>query len=366
MPDQPESTSAPRPPADESGRSKWHRLADGIDYALSVHATQTRKGSDTPYISHLLAVAAIVLEFGGDEEQAIAAMLHDAIEDQGAHLEPEIGERFGPRVVHIVRGCTDADTVPKPPWRARKEAYIAHLASADPDVLLVSAADKLHNARAIAADLRTHGAAVFDRFRGGRDGTLWYYDALLQQFRRWLRGPLTDELAQAIGAMVAIAGLGPDDQVPEANTEWSEAEALNAHRGALSSELAQVRKDALVTHIKTLALERGPLNLHALDRATFWDDYSILLARDEWFGRAGYDEMLKAMCQTVLDGLSEFERRLLEQTTETYAEYWDNDAPELSGRDVSRWLRDEVLSSLRNQALNHGEDLIYGEDSLET
>jgi (p)ppGpp synthase/HD superfamily hydrolase len=150
----------------------WDRLADGITFALSIHAAQTRKGTNTPYISHLLAVAAIVLEYGGDEELAIAAMLHDMIEDQGADLEPIIAERFGSRVARIVRGCTDTDTFPKPPWHARKEAYIAHLAEADPEVLFVSAADKLHNARAICTDLKVHGPRVFERFNSGREGVL--------------------------------------------------------------------------------------------------------------------------------------------------------------------------------------------------
>ena len=125
-----------------------------------------------PYISHLLGVASLLLEYGGDEEQAIAGLLHDAVEDQGAHQEAVIRERFGERAAGIVLGCTDADSVPKPPWRARKEAYIAHLEHARSDVLLVSCADKLHNARAICTDLRTHGLAVYELFKGGREGTL--------------------------------------------------------------------------------------------------------------------------------------------------------------------------------------------------
>ena len=102
----------------------WNKLAAAIEFALRAHAHQKRKGTDTPYVSHLLGVASLVLEHGGDEEQAMAAMLHDAVEDQGAHLEPVIRERFGARVADIVLGCTDADTLPKPPWRERKEAYI--------------------------------------------------------------------------------------------------------------------------------------------------------------------------------------------------------------------------------------------------
>ncbi len=156
-----------------------------------------------------MSVAAIVLEHGGDEDQAIAGLLHDAIEDVGAEQEAAIAERFGPRVAAIVRACTDADTLPKPPWRARKQAYIAHLEHAGADALLVSAADKLHNARAIVTDLRTLGPAMFGRFAGGRDGTLWYYAALAEVLGRRLPGPLTEELGLTAETMRALAGLPP-------------------------------------------------------------------------------------------------------------------------------------------------------------
>ncbi len=111
----------------EQKSGRWARLIDAASFAMTIHAEQLRKGSDTPDISHLLGVASLVLEFGGDEDQAIAGLLHDAIEDQGVEQEPVIEARFGPRVAAIVRGCTDADSFPKPPWQARKVAYIAHL-----------------------------------------------------------------------------------------------------------------------------------------------------------------------------------------------------------------------------------------------
>lgn len=177
---------------------KWARLAEAVTLALDIHAAQVRKGAETPYIGHLLGVASLVLEHGGDEEQAIGGMLHDAIEDCGVEQEAVIATRFGARVAAIVRGCTDADTIPKPPWQARKEAYIAHLEQASPDILLVSCADKLYNARAILTDLRTHGLAVFDRFTAGQDGTLWYYGALSDQFRRLLPGALSRELEETV------------------------------------------------------------------------------------------------------------------------------------------------------------------------
>ena len=150
-----------------------------LDYATRLHARQRRKASDVPYVAHLLAVAALVLDHGGSQAEAIAALLHDAVEDQGgAAVQAEIQRRFGPEVARIVAACTDTDQDPKPPWRARKEAHVAHLAAADASVRLVLAADKLHNARAIISDLREHGDAVWSRFSGGRDGTLWYYRAM--------------------------------------------------------------------------------------------------------------------------------------------------------------------------------------------
>lgn len=188
---------------------RWSRLADATALALRIHAEQVRKGTATPYVSHLLAVAAIVLEHGGDEDLACAALLHDAVEDGGIAWEAVIASRFGPRVASVVRACTDADTLPKPPWRARKEAYLAHLDTEGPDALLVSAADKLHNARSIVSDLRTHGPAMFTRFNAGQDGTLWYYGALAGVFARRLPGPLARDLTDAVAEMRRLAGLQP-------------------------------------------------------------------------------------------------------------------------------------------------------------
>ena len=137
------------------------RFIDALAYAADLHARQWKKGTTIPYVAHLLGTCAITLEHGADEDTAIAALLHDAIEDQGGvAIEVVIRERYGERVAAIVRGCSDSDGEPKPPWRERKEAYIAHLATADSATLLVSASDKLDNARRILADLRAaQGAA---------------------------------------------------------------------------------------------------------------------------------------------------------------------------------------------------------------
>lgn len=181
------------------------RFAQAFLFAFQLHAGQSRKGSRAPYIAHLIGVAALVLEYGGDEDQAIAALLHDAVEDQGGiRTLEEIHRRFGERVAVIVAGCTDAYTVPKPPWRERKERYIQHLAEASPDVWLVSLADKVHNARSVLADLRREGEGVWDRFKGGKTGTLWYYHSLLNAFRRLSDSPLSEELARVVADIEQI------------------------------------------------------------------------------------------------------------------------------------------------------------------
>ena len=162
-------------------------------------------GLTGPAGAPVVAVASLVIEAGGDEEQAMAGVLHDAIEDVGVEQEAEIARRFGPRVARIVRACTDADSFPKPPWRERKEAYLRHLRETESDVLIVSCADKLHNARAIVTDLRTHGTGMFARFNAGRDGTLWYYAALAEVFAEMMPGPTSRDLSLAVAEMHALA-----------------------------------------------------------------------------------------------------------------------------------------------------------------
>ena len=182
-----------------------------VTEAVRLHAGQARKGTSVPYLSHLLSVAGLVLEYGGDEDQAIAALLHDGPEDQGGEATlAEIRERFGERVADIVAACSDTFETPKPPWRERKEAYLEHLGAMPPtlarDVLPVTLADKVHNARSIVADLREHGLATLDRFNGGRDGTLWYYGALSERCAEVAPGPLADELTRLVAEMRAAAG----------------------------------------------------------------------------------------------------------------------------------------------------------------
>ena len=182
------------------------RFEEALLYATRLHSDQTRKGSSIPYFSHLIAVAALTLEYGGGEDEAIAALLHDAVEDQGgAVTRAEILRRFGPRVTAIVDGCSDTDQHPKPPWRARKEAYVAHIRTAPHPVRLVSACDKLHNARSLVKDYRTHGESLWDRFNGGRDGTLWYYRTLVEALRSDGIALLVEELDRTVTELESLA-----------------------------------------------------------------------------------------------------------------------------------------------------------------
>ncbi len=157
------------------------RFTEALVFAAQLHRSQRRKGpAEIPYIAHLLAVAGTVIEHGGTEEEAIAALLHDAVEDQGGLSTREtILRLFGPEVVEIIDGCTDAAVTPKPPWRERKEQFLSRLAGAPASIQLVVLADKLSNVRSTIRDLRQVGSEVWKRFRGGEEGTLWYYRAVV-------------------------------------------------------------------------------------------------------------------------------------------------------------------------------------------
>ncbi|MEH1841169.1 MAG: HD domain-containing protein [Nostoc sp.] len=182
------------------------RFTTALTYATQLHANQIRKGSGIPYVAHLLGVTSIALEYGANEDEAIAALLHDAIEDQGgAATREEIHRRFGDNVTAIVNGCTDADTTPKPPWRQRKEAYIAHIPNASPSVVLVSLADKLYNAQSILKDYRVLGESLWERFQGGKEGTLWYYRALVDAFRKTGTTVIIDELERVVAQIDVLA-----------------------------------------------------------------------------------------------------------------------------------------------------------------
>lgn len=171
------------------------RFNDALLYALDLHHKQYRKHTGVPYAAHLLGVASLVLEDGGDEDEAIAALLHDAVEDQGglATLN-HIRLVYGEKVADIVDGCTDAYETPKPPWKGRKLSYIEHLKKASAAIIRVSLADKLYNAHSILRSLWLKGEVTWKRFNGGKDGTLWYYRSLLKEYKQISYSPMVKEL----------------------------------------------------------------------------------------------------------------------------------------------------------------------------
>lgn len=190
------------------------RLIQAFQFAAHEHRYQLRKGTKIPYISHLMSVSALVMENGGDEDQAIAGLLHDVIEDADPpssvpQIRKAILELFGPRVLSLVEGCTDGEAGAdgeKSPWRERKETYLEHLQYKPEELLLVSCCDKLHNARAILTDLTTYGNVLFDRFTGRQAGTLWYYRTLVTIFEKRLPSIVAvRELANTVTAIERLA-----------------------------------------------------------------------------------------------------------------------------------------------------------------
>jgi len=185
------------------------RFRDALVWAAELHEDQTRKGGNIPYLGHLLGVSAIVLEHGGDEDEAIAALLHDALEDQAHKMTPnEIRARFGDRVESIVEACTDGDPEEqrdrnKDRWYKRKEIYIAAIPAKPSGAIIVSMADKLYNARAILEDYRAIGEPLWSRFTTGRDGTLWYYTSLTAGFEAPARAQGLDRLWGELSRTVA-------------------------------------------------------------------------------------------------------------------------------------------------------------------
>jgi (p)ppGpp synthase/HD superfamily hydrolase len=175
------------------------RFDEAFQFAHDLHRTQTRKGTSIPYISHLLAVSAIVIENGGDEDQAIGALLHDAAEKgDGKNTLAEIKRQFGDSVAEIVSDCTDSFAQPKPGWRSRKEIYLAKLPATAPQSQLVSLADKIHNAEAISLDYQIYGDRIWQKYEDGAEGVRWYYTALATRFARLMPGPLSERLERAV------------------------------------------------------------------------------------------------------------------------------------------------------------------------
>lgn len=175
------------------------RFEEALIYATKLHHAQIRKASGVPYLSHLLSVTALVLEDGGDEDEAIAALLHDAIEDQGGDkTRQEIRQKFGENIAAIVEECTESDIIPKPPWQERKLASIERLRHVSPQARRVILADKLHNARSILSDWYRYGAEIWTQFKGGKEGTLWFYQSIIECDRQRGANILTEELDRVV------------------------------------------------------------------------------------------------------------------------------------------------------------------------
>jgi len=184
------------------------RFKRALQIAFDYHQEQERKGSREPYYAHLMSVSALVLENGGSENQAIAALLHDAVEDQGGLQTLEkIKAEFGEEIAEIVAGCTDAYTHPKPPWKGRKTDYLEKMKSESDTILLVSLSDKVHNARSILRDLQKDGDAIWIRFKGGKAGTLWYYQSLANIFDESPFQSLKQDFRQLVEEIITLANL---------------------------------------------------------------------------------------------------------------------------------------------------------------
>ena len=215
-------------------KSDSPRFLAALNYAATLHADQVRKATSIPYVSHLLSVAGIAIEHGADEDEAIAALLHDAPEDCGGMpVLAEIRARFGEQVAEIVAACSDTFETPKPPWAERKVKYIVHVRAASPSVRLVSMSDKLHNARAILSDYRQLGDAVFSRFkRGESQSVLWYYRRLADEFNAAdATSPLAQELDRVVAELESLS--------------LAENDEARAERGRVYDELNEALATAL-------------------------------------------------------------------------------------------------------------------------
>jgi hypothetical protein len=271
--------------------------------ASSHHRTQLRKGTAVPYVSHVLAVASIVLEMGGTEDEAIGALLHDYVEDGGgpAGLE-RIRRAFGDDVARIVQANSDTDEEPKPPWRERKEAYIAAIAAKRPDELRVSLADKLHNARAILLDYRTHGEELWGRFKAGEGASVrWYYEALRDAFAQRRdalgpgAGPALDELDRVVETLRELAGAAEAPEPPEPEPAAEPAPAGRAEKGSrlqmqrAVEENRRALDEAIVGAFEDLAGAR-------LDwRSPLAEDGYREYRDAEFLARIGHSELARAL-----------------------------------------------------------------------
>jgi (p)ppGpp synthase/HD superfamily hydrolase len=188
-----------------------------LEYATNLHSKQTRKGSDTPFIAHLLCVSALILEDGGSEDEAIAGLLHDAVEDQGGLIRlEEIKTKFGYTVAGIILECSESHTHPKPPWKDRKKASISKMNNVSDSAIRVILADKIHNARSIIHEYNKHGEKFWDSFKAGKEGTVWYYKEILSVLKKRTSSILLDELSQLV---LTIENLQESDSLSHLKNE---------------------------------------------------------------------------------------------------------------------------------------------------
>lgn len=278
------------PGVDSCGREvDWKFFPEAAAYAARIHRDQRRKGGGAPYVGHLMSVAGLVVESGGTEIEAIAALLHDSAEDAGGEDRiDDIRERFGARVAQIVAECTDTVESPKPPWRERKERYLDHLKDAQEGAVLVSLADKLDNVRAIRRDLERDGAKVWDRFsESDAEAHLWYHRSLLTIYRQRSDSWMVDELEAEVGRLAAwseAAGRFRADRLAAVSTEiaatstWierAEAEIQGegsrgddwdlAYNAVVRKVLEQTRRTLGALEAEAAAIERGGIEVSEID-----------------------------------------------------------------------------------------------------
>lgn len=188
-----------------------NRFQRALVFAFKTHQEQLRKNSCSPYFSHLLSVCSTVLDAGSDEDVAIAALLHDAAEDQGGIETIQIiRKKFGNRVAELVLACSDTLSDPKPPWKKRKTEHLEKLSKAGPDVLLITMADKIHNVRSLYRDLSSMGDEIWKNFNGGRSGTLWYYNELDQILAKTSHNQLYKEFHNLVKNIIDLSNKEPE------------------------------------------------------------------------------------------------------------------------------------------------------------
>ncbi len=204
-----EKENVTNPKLEEPSTASSPKFKEALVYAAEAHAGQLRKGTRIPYLSHLLAVTAIALDNGATEDEAIGALLHDAVEDAGGKARlADIKAKFGTAVADIVAGCSDTDTITKPPWRERKLAAVAHVNEAPVPVKFVKASDSLHNARSVLADYRAIKDALWTRFKGGKEGMLWYLRAMATAFTEPRLRRLAKDLDAAVTELETLTNDG--------------------------------------------------------------------------------------------------------------------------------------------------------------